>query len=71
MAKSMSYEGARVIKVTGYFVMRKGDGAFMNATAEVQQDMLDEMIGFNDLDELTLTEMPNATVTKQGIRVDQ
>lgn len=60
----------RVIKVTGYLVLDPKDGAYTVPIDEVTEDVRGGMIDFIQLNELTVTEMPNATVTAHGIRTD-
>jgi hypothetical protein len=64
------YEDARIIKVTGYLVLKTNDDASRLALDDILQDMNDGMVQLNQLDELTVADMPNAVVTRSGIRTD-
>lgn len=59
----------RVIKVSGYLVLSPTDEAYDAPITEIIVDANLEMWGLTDLTEVVITDLPNATVTRQGVRV--
>lgn len=60
----------RIVKVTGYLVLSKNDQAWGYPVEEIHQDLVDNMIDFRQLDDVTVSEMPGAVMTPKGIRTD-
>jgi hypothetical protein len=53
----------RIVKITGYLALNETDPAYKWGVKDIAES-------FSGLTDLTITEMPNAVMTPQGVRTD-